>query len=113
MLKLLKFSGRAKRAKFWQLILIGVILAILGSYLDETYIAEWRGFLPGESDAGSPLFFAILALLVWPIIATAVRRLHDHNKSGWLILIGLTGIGLIPLLYWFIMKAPDETNRFG
>lgn len=113
MLKLLKFSGRAKRARLWQLILIGSALAALSSFLDVVYIAEWLDYLPGESDAGSPLFFTVLAVLVWPIIATAVRRLHDHDKSGWWLLIGFTGIGLVPLLYWFIIKAPKETNRFG
>lgn len=113
MIKMLKFSGRARRARLWQLILIGTGLAALASYLDEAYIAEWRGFLPGESDAGSPLFFATLALFAWPILATAVRRLHDHDKSGWWLLIGLTGIGLIPLVYWFITKAPKGANRFG
>lgn len=112
MLKLLKFKGRAKRAKLWQLILIGGALAALASYLDEAYIAEWRGYLPGESDAGSPSFFTILVIFTWPIVATAVRRLHDHDKSGWWLLIGFTGIGFIPLLYWFVMKAPKETNRF-
>lgn len=137
MLKLLKFSGRERRAKLWQLILISTILAATASYLDEAYIAEWRGFLPGETDAGSPLFFTVLAVLAWPVIATAVRRLHDHNMSGWWLLIGFTSLvviflinflngtdlipliswysalGLIPLIYWFVKKAPKDKNRFG
>lgn len=137
MLKLLKISGRARRSQFWQLVLIGAALAALASYLDEAYIAEWRGFLPGETDAGSPLFFTVLAVFAWPVIAIAARRLHDHNMSGWWLLLGFVGlgaiflmnlvkgtellpliswysaVGLIPLMYWFLKRGPNDTNRFG
>lgn len=113
MLKFFKFTGRSRRAKLLQLVLITALLAALGSYLDEAYIAEWRGFLPGESDAGSPLFFIVLAVMAWPLIATMVRRLHDHNKSGWYLLIAFTGIGILPLLLWFLTKGNKQPNKFG
>ena len=43
-----------------------------------------------------------------------VRRLHDIDKSGWYILIGL-----IPILGWIYMivilsrKGTNGSNRFG
>ena len=38
---------------------------------------------------------------------------HDIDKSGWWILIGLTIIGIIPLIIWWAREAKDEDNRFG
>ena len=40
-----------------------------------------------------------------PGIAVSVRRLHDVNKSGWWLLISLTGIGNFLLLYWFLLPS--------
>jgi uncharacterized membrane protein YhaH (DUF805 family) len=47
-------------------------------------------------------------------IALAVRRLHDTDRSGWWLLIGLIPIvGSLVLLVFYILPGTQETNRFG
>jgi uncharacterized membrane protein YhaH (DUF805 family) len=54
-----------------------------------------------------------LAVLL-PGIAVAVRRMHDLDKSGWWVLIGLIPIiGWIIFIIWACTKGTDGSNRFG
>ena len=79
------FHGRASRLEFWHYILVvlvvSVLLDILGIRLLSTVV--W------------------LALLV-PTLAIIVRRLHDVDRSGWLILVPIVPAFLmVALLYLF------------
>ena len=52
--------------------------------------------------------FSLVVLL--PSVAVAVRRLHDLDRSGWWLLLGLVAlVGII----WFCTKGTDRPNRFG
>jgi uncharacterized membrane protein YhaH (DUF805 family) len=43
-----------------------------------------------------------------------VRRLHDIDRSGWWILIGLVPlIGWIILIYWYTREGTPGLNQFG
>ena len=48
-----------------------------------------------------------------PSLAVSVRRLHDVGKSGWWLLIALTGIGVFYLLYLFVTDGEAGDNQFG
>jgi uncharacterized membrane protein YhaH (DUF805 family) len=49
-----------------------------------------------------------------PNLAVAVRRMHDQDKSGWWILIGLVPfIGGIWLLILYLIDGTRGPNRFG
>ena len=57
----------------------------------------------------------IYPLLFWALISTAVKRLHDINKSGhfiWFILIPVFG-PLLLIFYLFCKKGNHSVNRFG
>lgn len=95
--KYLDFSGRARRPEYWWFALFvfigNVVFAIIG--------IDLLGALWG------------LALLL-PSIAVGVRRLHDLDKSGWWLLIGLIPlIGFLVLLYFFVQPGTSGANRFG
>ncbi|MDT7577550.1 MAG: hypothetical protein QOH17_3883, partial [Pseudonocardiales bacterium] len=54
-----------------------------------------------------------LAVLL-PSLAVGVRRLHDTDRSGWWLLIGLIPIiGGIVLLVFFVLEGTRGPNRFG
>ena len=60
------------------------------------------------------IIFSILAIAnTIPVWAAAVRRLHDTDKSGWLVLISI--IPLIGLIVFFLLMADGSKgkNRFG
>lgn len=98
------FSGRAARPEFWWFYLFSVIVIVAAMILDwiVSFVVSFSIFQ----------LLASLALIV-PQIAAGARRLHDTDRSGWLQLISLTIIGLIPLIYWLCQPGTKEQNRFG
>lgn len=103
------FSGRARRSEYWWFVLFSILVGIIASVLDSVLGTDF------ESSAGSGLFslLANLALLL-PSLAVAIRRLHDTDRSGWWVLIGLIPIlGLIVLVVFFVQDGTPGPNRFG
>ena len=95
------FEGAAGKAEFWYFYLLGMGLNVLSYFIDLNYFGVGEGFGPASAIVG--LVFAL------PGMAVAARRLHDVGKSGWWQLIGLTGIGLIPLIIWW---ASDGGKKY-
>jgi len=95
------FNGRARRQEYWMFFLINFIITVVLSFF------EMKTGLFGISMVYG------LAVLV-PSLAVAVRRLHDTDRSGWWLLVGLIPIlGVIVLLIFFIMDGTPGNNRFG
>jgi uncharacterized membrane protein YhaH (DUF805 family) len=107
--RLFDYRGRSTRSEFWLFTLFAVILAIVALTLDEV-----MGTAPAAEDEVG-LFGAIVLLLhILPSISVTVRRMHDIDKSGWFLLIGLIPvIGIIVLLVFACMGSSPGANRFG
>ncbi len=89
------FNGRASRSEFWWWALF-VFLVNAGL----SFVSEMLSGL-----------FSLAVLL--PYLAVAARRLHDTDRSGWLLLLNLIPlIGWIVLLVFYIQEG-KEPNRFG
>ncbi len=71
------------------------------------------GIMHVPDDQFHPLTTPLVLALFLPNLSVQIRRLHDVNRSGWWVLIGLTGIGVIPLIIWACMKGTSGTNSFG
>ncbi len=68
-----------------------------------------------NAETGTGLLGGIysLAILI-PSLAVLVRRLHDTNRSGWWILIGLIPvIGWIVLLVFVVRTVNPGQNQYG
>ncbi len=97
------FSGRAQRSEYWYFFLFMVLANIVASVLDSVIFGD------------IPVLYLIatLALLV-PSIAAGVRRLHDTDKSGWWLLLGLIPfVGAIVLIVFFCQRGTVGPNQFG
>jgi len=97
------FSGRSSRSEYWW------------AYLGVMLIFFVLGFVAGLlGDVGMIILgIAYLGILV-PSIGIGVRRLHDVDKSGWMMLIALIPIlGGLYLLYLYVTKGTTGPNRFG
>jgi uncharacterized membrane protein YhaH (DUF805 family) len=104
------FDGRARRAEYWWYFLFLFLVGIVTSVLD---IALGTEFDVAVGANGLVSLIANLALLL-PSLAVAVRRLHDTDRSGWWILIGLFPlVGAIVLLVFFVQDGTPGANRFG
>ena len=96
------FSGRARRKEYWMFFLFNLIIVVV------------LGFVEGL--AGRPGIVSMLyslAVLI-PCIAVSVRRLHDTDRSGWWLLIGLVPlIGAIVLLIFMVQDSKLDENQYG
>jgi uncharacterized membrane protein YhaH (DUF805 family) len=55
----------------------------------------------------------LLAVFI-PRLAVTVRRLHDTDKSGWVVLIGLIPlIGFIWILVFMVQDSQLGENQYG
>ena len=96
-----KFSGRAIRSEYWYWVLFTVLGSIAAGIIDAVL---GMSIIDG--------LFGLATIL--PSIAVAVRRLHDLDRSGWWILIGLIPIiGWIILIIWYCSRGTVGPNRFG
>lgn len=107
------FSGRASRSEYWWWTLVSVIIAtvlniVVQSGVQYTSYGSTAG--PGAFIGGALLVIFGLATFI-PSLAVSVRRLHDSNKSGWMILLGLIPfVGGIILLV-FMLLGPDPRGQ--
>jgi len=96
------FSGRAHRTEYWMFVLINLIISFV------LYLVE--AFAGGPGVLGGLYSLAVLI----PSFAVAARRLHDTNRSGWWLLIGLIPvIGAIVLLVFMVQDSQPEDNQYG
>jgi len=105
----INFSGRASRSEYWFWILFTVLVAIATEILDAAIFVYHEGLSP----LNSPLNALSTLVLLLPTLAAAARRLHDTERSGWWLAFGLTGIGILLLLYWQYQEGAPGANRFG
>jgi uncharacterized membrane protein YhaH (DUF805 family) len=103
------FSGRASRSEFWWfylfIVIIGTILSI---------IASATGADSSSGIGVNVVMFVIYVILVLASLSVSVRRLHDSNKSGWLVLLNLLCcIGPIILIIFWVQPSTEGDNTYG
>lgn len=103
--KLLKFDGRIRRMGWW---IAGIGVSIVSSVFGRM------------TDGDTNLLLALVVLVISLVItlvslSLSVRRWHDHNKSGWWVLINL-----IPIFGWIyslimlgFMPGNQGNNNYG
>ncbi|MEM6326284.1 MAG: DUF805 domain-containing protein [Bacteroidota bacterium] len=103
------FDGRARRREYWMYVLFNILVLVAFQIV--------IGILGVVSDSlallGSLAYIVVSLGLLVPSIAVAVRRLHDTNKTGWLILIGLIPLAGLVLLYFFVIEGDAGPNDYG
>lgn len=94
------FRGRSTRDEYWtvQGILFCVEIPILA--------------LASAPPSDLPLFLDLVLMI--PLLALAVRRLHDVGWSGWWILVGLLHwVGRLLFLVLCLLPSQQGENQYG
>lgn len=118
------FQGRSRRMEYWMFTLGLTVMAILLVVLFLVFGSASGGFEPGARSVDNPLAGAPTGLLVAlglfyiaifiPSLAVQVRRFHDQDKSGWLVLLGfIPYIGGLILLVFMCLEGTRGPNRYG
>ena len=107
------FSGRASRSEYWWMALIGLTVAIVTTLID---VVANGGFAEANATAtgvGDILSYAWGLATIVPTVALSVRRLHDTDRSGnWLFLGLVPFIGVIVLLIFYLGQPNPAGVRF-
>jgi len=97
------FSGRARRREFWMFYLFFVLVNMICHLV----------VLP-LGTFGSIFSLLVALVLLIPVLAVGVRRLHDIGKSGaWILLIFAPPVGTIILLVFFCTEGTFGQNQYG
>lgn len=109
-------EGRSGRGEFWAFTCLEIILVIFSRVL----VAFAKMSRAPNSSAlltllliTSIIVCLILLVMAVPGLTLSIRRLHDVGRSGWWLLLRLTGIGNLVLLYWYIQPSQQGDNHYG
>ena len=109
------FDGRIRRIEYFLSGIVGGIVTWIAMLLGVgTFIFGASSGSAGGSVFGLLIGLAALVASVWFSLAQGVKRLHDLNKSGWLIL--LMFIPIVNAIFGLYMLFADGTvgpNQYG
>lgn len=107
----LKFDGRITRREYW-FFYLQLVIVFIALFMAAGALAGW-----GREPMAGAVVVAFVLLYIYAFVATlsaSVRRLHDHDKSGWFYL--LTLIPLVGWIFFLIMMLTPGTpgeNDYG
>jgi uncharacterized membrane protein YhaH (DUF805 family) len=106
--KYAEFGGRSRRKEYWFFVLFSTLISILLISIDSA-----TGTLRSPTGLGLLSGIYSLAVLI-PSLAVSVRRLHDTNRTGWWLLLGIVPLlGPIVLLVFFVSDGNPDDNEYG
>lgn len=106
----LDFMGRSRRSEFWQFYLLIILLTM--ACVVGGVIIERTTPLTGN-EIGFHMVGLLDVVIVVPLFAVMVRRLHDVGKSGWWIFAAFIPFGVLALIMFWVREGTHGDNRFG
>ena len=88
------FEGRASNQEFWHFILVDTVVSVI------------LGICPPAA-----IIYGLATLL--PSLGVTVRRLHDTDKTGKLLLASIPLIGQIYIFIQLFSEGTKGKNQFG
>lgn len=105
--KYAKFSGRASRREYWWFTLFNIIICCITIFLD----IKIQNNLDNYTFYLTAIYFI---LILTPMLALQIRRLHDIGCSGWCQLIMfIPYVGGLILLVMHCLPSQLGETRYG
>ncbi|WP_315761410.1 DUF805 domain-containing protein [Sphingomonas sp. Y38-1Y] len=107
------FQGRSRRLEYWMFTLFLTLVTLVA-----VLFALMTGMMNADDSQPGSFFLILLGIgtiaVIVPSIAVQVRRFHDQDKTGWLVLLAfIPYIGGIIILVFMCLPGTRGTNRFG
>ena len=113
-----EFTGRSRRKEYWMFALFQFLVSlVIGALFGRSGYMWGPGMMSGGlvlGDTGGLVQNLFTLVSFVPALAVSVRRLHDQDRSGWLLLLIL-----VPILGWFALfvfmclEGTRGPNRYG
>ncbi|HEY5071429.1 MAG TPA: DUF805 domain-containing protein [Caulobacteraceae bacterium] len=117
----LSFQGRTRRSHFWiGLVILWVIQTVIWSFtvggaMSAAAARGQPGDIAGAFSGVGLIGMIVLIALIWPSLAIQVKRWHDRDKSGWMVLIML--IPLVGAIWVLVecgfLEGTPGPNKYG
>lgn len=109
------FDGRIRRIEYFLSSIVGgIVFGIAWTLGVSTLVLGAAAGSAGGSVFGLLIGIAALIASAWFSLAQGVKRLHDLDKSGWLILLCCVPIvGWVFALYMLFADGTVGPNKFG
>jgi uncharacterized membrane protein YhaH (DUF805 family) len=116
------FEGRSSRAEYWWPFLMQAIVytTLFIAFILLVGFEAYEESGGGESAALALLLAGGLFALVnfLPGIAVKVRRFHDLDQTGWLVLVfaianAIISVTWIAQMIWYAMPGTNGPNQYG
>lgn len=111
---LFSFQGRMRRSHWWA-VQLGSLGVFFVAAMAARLIVHLLGAALQSQSTGDMLigltFVPLVIAYCWANLAANVKRLHDQNMSGWMVLLGF-----IPFFTLIVMGCLDGTphrNKYG
>ena len=120
-----QFDGRSSRAEYWWPFLMKFIvnIALIAALIAVVVSAEANSVSNSDDMIGGFLgilvaWFLFNLVNFLPSIALEVRRFHDLDQTGWLVLVFwllnfFIGVTVFAQLIWFALRGTDGPNQYG
>ena len=108
------FSGRATRREYWLFFLQLWLCLFLVSFVLGLVTALIGGPGSGTVQFVPLVLLALVLLSLIPFLSATIRRLHDHDKTGWMLLLWfIPAVGWIFFLIMMLAPGTAGENDFG
>lgn len=110
---LLWSSGRISRSQYWLRWILPYFVAYLIAWGLDVALGTSASSQYGNNEPGA-LCGIVSLLAIWPSVVVSLKRIHDHNRSGWFYLVLLIPVvQLWPVIEIMFLRGTKGPNRFG
>lgn len=114
------YRTRARRAEFWLFLVVAWLLEVFAVALTATVVnsafdSDTMTLHTASVTTMGWIFigvtFALWLVLLFPLLAVSVRRMHDLGRSGWWVLF----LFFLPIVVWIMALFDGQpiTNKYG
>mgnify|MGYP006384988681 CR=1 FL=1 len=95
--KAFTLRGRASRSEYWffclYLLILCFVLVTIMVFMDSNLQYDDSGLVPNLKGLSILLSGLALFIHIVPMFSVTLRRLHDGNMPGWLLLLSIIPVG--------------------
>ena len=111
------FNGRSRRLEYWMFHLaVSIVLVAVIACVFAFAVSARDG--NRDFPVGLGIFIGLFTIgwlaIIIPSIAVQVRRFHDQDLSGWLVLLGfIPYVGALVIIVFMCLPGTKGDNRYG
>jgi uncharacterized membrane protein YhaH (DUF805 family) len=115
---LFSFDGRMRRSHWWAIRVVATVVLCVLIFLTVGVLAAVVPSPQSKEASGIALIVAGLpafAAYLWVYLATSVKRLHDQDLSGWIVLLFFVPYvgGFAAFVVLGCLEGTKGPNKFG